>query len=355
MSVRPRGFVAVSTAGSQKKRSLAPALQVTIGTGQRCPFCHEHLQAGGAGDDDALVACAECLTVSHEECVAEGGGGCTTMGCAHSRPEAIARASAHSAPAPAPAAPAQRTSRALPAAAAALVAALAGVGLVLIKPPTVIEPPVVQPAPPRISSFDVHVRGDVLVVRAQGHATRTPGNAHLGHPEARVNGVLVPSASIGSLDGTSSWQVDVELPLEQVVGDRPGSHPVELRFSAWGDSAAAQRLVRVEPRVEPVPPVREVIVVTPPQLVTQGPKLTLDTPVVRTNQTEVEVSGFVDSDGPVQVTIGDLTLQLPPGRFQTTVTVGPRPGTYPIGVRVRDARGRLATAEQRVEFVGDGR
>jgi len=82
--MRHRGFVAVSTAGSQKnKRSLSPALQVTIGTAQRCPFCHEHLQGN---EDDALVACAECLTVSHEGCVAEGGGGCTTLGCAHSRP-----------------------------------------------------------------------------------------------------------------------------------------------------------------------------------------------------------------------------------------------------------------------------
>jgi hypothetical protein len=113
-------------------------------------------------------------------------------------------------------------------------------------------------------------------------------------------------------------------------------------------------VVRIDPPARPQP---EIIVVQPAEVVvvSQGPKLTLDTPVVRTNQTEVEISGFVESDGPVQVTVGDLTLQLPPGRFTTTVTVGPRPGMYPIGVRVRDARGRVAAAEQRVDFVGGGR
>lgn len=355
MSTRHRGFVAVSTAGSQKKRSLTPALQVTIGTAQRCPFCHEHLQGGG--DDDDLVACAECLTVSHAECVDEGGGGCTTMGCAHSRPEAIARAAAASAPAQ-PAA-ATRGPSALAAVLASLFLALGGFGLwVVLKQPIAPPPPPHLIAAPGISSFDAHVRGDVLVVRGQGQAAWDLGVANasgmpsrVGPLQAWVNGVSVPMTWLGD---TTGWKIDAELPLERVIGDQAGAHSIELIVSSGGDRASAQRVVRVDPPVQP-PPVREVIVVRPTEVVTQGPRLRLDTPVVRTNQTEVEVSGFVESDGPVQVTIGDLTLQLPPGRFTTTVTVGPRRGVYPIGVRVRDARGRLATAEQRVEFVDDGR
>lgn len=351
--MRHRGFVAVSTAGSQKnKRGLTPALQVTVGTAQRCPFCHEHLQTGG--DDDALVACAECLTVSHEECVGEGGGGCTTLGCAHSRPEAIERAAAGSSPPPAPAVAPTR-SHTIPALVASLLVALGGFGLyVALKTPIAPPPPPHLIAAPSVSSFDAHVRGDVLVVRSRGQASWDLGSAsapRLGPLQAWVNGVSVPMTWLGA---TTGWTIDAELPLERVIGDRPGAHSIELVVSAGGEMASSQRVVRVDP--DATPPVREVIIVTPPEIVVaQGPTLRLDTPVVRTNQTEVEISGFVESDGPIQLTVGDLTLQLQPGRFQTTVTVGPRPGTYPIGVRVRDARGRLATAEQRIEFVGDGR
>lgn len=52
----------------------ADSLPVQLGPEQRCPYCRAAVRA-----EEALVACALCRTVLHEECAK---GGCSTLGCA---------------------------------------------------------------------------------------------------------------------------------------------------------------------------------------------------------------------------------------------------------------------------------
>lgn len=335
MAGQHRGFVAVSSRDGKGKRGLRPSLQVTIGTGQRCPYCHEHL---GGTDDESLVACAGCLTVFHEGCVAEGGG-CTTMGCAHARPELVqtppARRERSSVRGRRPAAPTV----------AALLAGLAGVGLgawAVLRPPEPSPPPSPPPlAAPQIVTFDVGSDGDVVEVRAilvEGPTHPATGD-HVG--VARVNGVPVPLLPVGWRGGHR--QVTAELPRAQVFGEATGTLPVELTIQTAAGAVSATRWVRVDP-----PPARVIVV-------DRGPKLRLLTDSVQTRDSTVDVRGFVDADGPVTITVrsgaGAVTWQAPAGVFHGTVTVGPRAGTYDLGVHVRDRHGLEAHAVQRVEYL----
>lgn len=331
MAGQPRGFVAVSSPDGKGKKGLRPALHVTIGTGQRCPYCHEHLSG-----DDPLVACAECLTVFHAGCVTEGGG-CTTMGCAHARPDV--------APAPARSEQVARARRPAPLTVAALVVGLVGAGLgawAALRPsPLIVDrwPPPPPVSAPQIVTFDASLAGDVLQVRAIVEAT---AGARAGDQvlAARINGIPVPLLPAGWRGG--HHQVAADLPRRQVLGDATGSLPVELTILSAGPAVSATRWVRVEP------PPPQVIVVE------RGPTLRLNAESVQTRDSMVDVRGFVDADGPVSITVrspaGDVSWEAQPGAFYGTVTVGPRSGTYDLVVRVRDRHGREATAVQRVEY-----
>src|SRR5690606_12798706 len=71
---RPRRAASRRAAGSGRVARLgdASALQVE----QRCPYCHDGLQA----DTQALTSCSGCSAVFHADCVPEDGA-CTTLGC----------------------------------------------------------------------------------------------------------------------------------------------------------------------------------------------------------------------------------------------------------------------------------
>ncbi len=344
MAGQRRGFVAVSSPDGRGKKGLRPSLQVTIGTAQRCPYCHEHL--GSDSSDEALVACAECLTVFHEGCVAEGGG-CTTLGCVHARPDLV------QAPPAARSASSPRRPGALTA--AALAVGLVGLGLgawAALRPPDVVVihgpevlPPPPPPAPlaaPRIEYFDVGLAGDVVQIRAvvEGPTASLQGDHVFA---ARVNGVAIPLLAVGWRG--SHRQVATELPRAQVLGESStGTLPVELTIQTAAGVVSATRWVQV------APPPPSVIVVD------LGPKLRLHADSVQTRDSTVDVRGFVDADGPVTITVrsaaGDVTWQAPAGAFHGTVTVGPRAGTYELVVRVRDRHGLEAHAVQRVEYLG---
>jgi hypothetical protein len=320
-----RGFVAVSTAG--KKRGLAPALEVTVGTGQRCPFCHEHLQG-----DDALVACSDCLTVFHDACVAEGGG-CTTMGCAHARPDLV-----DVSPAARVAARKQRGPRALLVLSMLMGAGGLGLGLwALLREPVVPRPPIVvmpppPPPPPKpaltIERFDVQ-HGDAFIdVEVRGAWPR--GTT----PLATINGVPLPLVAVN--DTWAEFRVVEPLPAPW---NRSGRCVLQLEVSyAGGPTSTAVRWVETRPPSPPPAPV----------------ELTLAVQSIRTADSMVDVRGLVRADGPVTITVGtpagDVSWESRPGPFQGTVTVGPRAGVYELVVRVRDRAGRESVAVQRVDY-----
>lgn len=217
-----RGFVSVSSS-ARSKRGLRPSLQVTIGTAQRCPFCHEHLHT-----DDPLVACAECLTVFHEVCVDEGQV-CTTLGCGRSRPDSPPTSG------PPPALAAERTARPL-ATAAALAVAFAGLGVAswtALKPPTVV---IVQPPPPPV----IHHPGPhvVEVPVAQSAAPRVElafQSILTADPMVDVRGTIHAEGPVDLTLSTSSGDITLrQRPGPFVgtvtVGPGAGTHQVVVRI-----------------------------------------------------------------------------------------------------------------------------
>ncbi len=65
--------------GAEKVVNAAGKPKVMLSPNQRCPFCHDSL-----AETDDLVACVNCQTLLHRECVQEGGM-CSTLGCTNQK------------------------------------------------------------------------------------------------------------------------------------------------------------------------------------------------------------------------------------------------------------------------------
>jgi hypothetical protein len=216
----PAGFVPVASS-ARPKQGLGPALQVTIGTAQRCPLCHDHL-----ADDAPLVACAACLTVAHGECVDESAR-CSTLGCGRAPAQATA---------PVAAAPA---SRAWPlvalaaclgptiAVAALLLRPVGRPDVIFVAPPPPPPPQVVTvtlPEPPLFTTpVILHERPLVDVI--------VP--ARTGDPNVSVRG-RITRCSAGAVLEVTGPEGDVRLPASAgpfellVTLPRPGPHRITV-------------------------------------------------------------------------------------------------------------------------------
>lgn len=234
----PAGFVRV-TSSDAPKRGLGPALQVTIGTAQRCPLCHDQL------DDAApLVACAACLTVAHAECVDESAR-CSTLGCGR-----------------APAAPAAPAVAAAPAGrswALVAIAALAAIGpsiaaaAILLQPvgkPDVIyvapQPPPPAPVAPTwattASPVYVNVEGFAPLPADPGPLVDLVVPGLTSQPNLTIRG-RITRCSPGAVLEVTGPEGDVRLPASAgpfellVTLPRPGQHRITVVLREPGGQA----------------------------------------------------------------------------------------------------------------------
>lgn len=346
----PPGFVPVAST-ARPRRGLATALQVTIGTGQRCPRCH-----GALDDQDDLAACAACLTVAHAECVAEGGA-CTTLGCAGPAPASRrrgARSSSSGSDAPRP------RRRWLPVGAALLgVAGVVTGGIVGLRPPppppglaivaVEVEPvPLTQPSGYGGSPLfggagepTVLVRGRLDVRGADG----APVEVLVNGQRAAVGGGVRAVCGTG-LSSWSRWSAPRDTGerwFELVVAD---ASTVEV-VARLRDLEARQRIARpavvpqviVPPVVRPVQPVIYYPLDAGPTLGDVSVPPIVDGPMV-------PVRGWIGacpagSTLSVRGPEGDVTLPATPGAFDLVVTL-PSAGAHEITVTVTDPHGRRA-------------
>lgn len=235
----PAGFVRV-TSSAAPKRGLGPALQVTIGTAQRCPLCHDQL----AEDQDAapLVACAACLTVAHAECVDENAR-CSTLGCGRAPPAAPAALVAPVAPVAAPG----RSWAVLAIAALAAIGPSIAAAAVLLrpvaKPDVIFVAPPAPPAPPPLpqtvttSTPIVFSGGFTYEVEAPLVEVVVPGRT--SQPNVTVRGRITRCSTSATLEVTGP-EGDVRLPA------RPG--PFELLVTLPRDGHHRIAVTLREPR-----------------------------------------------------------------------------------------------------------
>lgn len=241
----PAGFVRVASSAAPK-RGLGPALQVTIGTAQRCPLCHDAL------DDAApLVACAACLTVAHAECVDESAR-CSTLGCAAAPAVPVAAA-----------APAGRSWAVLAiaalaaigpsiAAAAALLRPVGAPDVIFVAPPT---PPPPTPPPPPVEHqavTPVVFAGGFTILEPQLLDVVVPALTTQGHVTVRGR---VTRCSPGAVLEVAGPEGDVRLPARAgpfellVTLPRPGGHRITVTLHEQGGQATTvERDVTRDPR-----------------------------------------------------------------------------------------------------------
>lgn len=202
----PAGFVRV-TSSDAPKRGLGPALQVTIGTAQRCPLCHDQL------DDAApLVACAGCLTVAHAECVDESAR-CSTLGCgrAPAAPDAPAVA----------AAPAGRSWALVAIAALAAIGPSIAAAAILLqpKPDVIFVAPPAPPAPQTVTTSTPIVFASGLSYEVEAPLVDVVVPGLTSQPNLTIRG-RITRCSPGAVLEVTGPEGDVRLPA------RPG--PFEL-------------------------------------------------------------------------------------------------------------------------------
>ncbi len=228
----PAGFVRV-TSNAAPKRGLGPTLQVTIGTAQRCPLCHDHI-----ADAAPLVACAACLTVAHAECVDENAR-CSTLGCGRAQAEPAAPVAAAAAPG--------RSGAVLAIAALAAIGPSIAAAAVLLRPvskPDVIfvsppAPPSPLPIPQTVTNvvtpvtFTYEVEAPLVDVVVPGRTSQ---------PNVTVRG-RITRCSTGAVLEVTGPEGDVRLPARPgpfellVTLPREGLHRVTVTLREPGGQA----------------------------------------------------------------------------------------------------------------------